>query len=244
MKSKRRILIVNANTSDAISALIRETAEDEAKGEASIEVATAPFGASYISSRATAAIAAHAVLEAAAQALAAPRPPDAIVVGCFGDPGLDALREVSPVPVVGFAEAGFRAASKEPGCYLVVTRGRVWCEMLDELASRLGIRNRITALESIGRSGDDVHDIARFVSERVAATKPDRVVLGGAGLIPIIPKVAKLLSIPVIDPHRAAINQAIACAGARSPMHEADDGKPVEFTGLSTGLIDLLVFRL
>ena len=94
--------------------------------------AAASFGAAYIGSRAGAAIAGHAVLDAYARHAESAGPPDAVVIACFGDPGLEALAEISGRPVVGFAEAGFRAAAALGGRFLVATNGAAWAEMLDD----------------------------------------------------------------------------------------------------------------
>jgi len=49
------------------------------------------------------AIAAHGVLDAFASATADGTRFDAVVVACFGDPGIDALKELTSVPVLSFA---------------------------------------------------------------------------------------------------------------------------------------------
>ena len=57
---------------------------------------------------------------------------DGYVIACFGDPGLEAARELARGPVVGIAEAAMRAATPPgPRSFSVVTtlartRGRAW----------------------------------------------------------------------------------------------------------------------
>src|SRR5690606_40360212 len=46
---------------------------------------------------------------------------DGYVIACFGDPGLDAARELARGPVVGIAEAAFHAASMVARRFSVVT---------------------------------------------------------------------------------------------------------------------------
>jgi len=56
---------------------------------------------------------------------------DGVVVACFGDPGLFAAREVSPVPVVGIAEASMLVACTVAHRFSVVTvlpRVQPWIE--------------------------------------------------------------------------------------------------------------------
>ena len=85
--------------------------------------ATGRFGARYIASRAASAVAAHAALDAYAEHGAGA---DAVLIGCFGDPGLDALREVAPVPVLGLADAAGAEAMRIAPRFGVVTGGAAW----------------------------------------------------------------------------------------------------------------------
>ena len=213
------LLVINPNTSEAITARLQALAEDEARIEAGGDVvvhsATARFGAPYISDRAGAKIAAEAVLDAAQAALARGLRPGAIVIGCFGDPGLRALQQIAPCPVVGFAEAGLLEAAAAPGPFMVATNGEAWCEMLAELAATMGLSDRISSFLSIGDpAARDAVLCRAVITEEAERTTAVRVVLGGAGLIPILADVAAELALPVIDPHRAAIRKAIALARA------------------------------
>src|SRR4029077_2185294 len=76
-----------------------------------VESITARFGAAYIASEASYVVAAHAALDAGREHCDAHGRPDAIIVGCFGDPGVFALREALALPVIGLAEAGVRAGA-------------------------------------------------------------------------------------------------------------------------------------
>jgi hypothetical protein len=106
----RRLLVINPNTSSAVSRLLQQHAKQAAGDGVSVQTITARLGASYIADEASYAVAAHATLDAWAAALAAGVVPDAVLIGCFGDPGLLALRESSPVPVTGLAEGAFVVA--------------------------------------------------------------------------------------------------------------------------------------
>ncbi len=85
------LLLINPNTSDSVSELIRAEAERSASAGTEIEVLTAPFGVAYIETRFEALIGAYAAAELAAEHHANF---DAVIVAAFGDPGLDGLREV------------------------------------------------------------------------------------------------------------------------------------------------------
>ena len=71
---------------------------------------------------------------------------DAVVLACFGDPGLAALKEIAKVPVVGMADASILQACAMGNRFSIVTGGERWKSMLEEfvaghrpfLAARLG----------------------------------------------------------------------------------------------------------
>eukprot|EP01036_Dinobryon_divergens_P042900 gene42900-57048_t len=88
------LLVINPNTSASVSALLQRHVQAAAGLHVAVRTATARFGAPYIACEASYAVAAHAALDAWANELAQPQPqPGAVLIGCFGDPGLMALRE-------------------------------------------------------------------------------------------------------------------------------------------------------
>jgi Asp/Glu/hydantoin racemase len=230
-----RLLVINPNTSQRVSRSIDSLVREEAGAEIEVQTVTAAFGFRYIASRTALAIAAHAALDAAAEVLTAGPVPDAIVLGCFGDPGLDALAEMTGIPVVGFAEAGFFAATADEGKIVVATRGQVWCNMLEDLAEGLGLAEQVAGVYSIEGAGEDPRAIAAFLEQRARETGASRIVLGGAGLIPLLPQVIAASSVPVIDPHRAAVRKAVAIA-TRGRRPASDGDARGETTGLSPAL--------
>ena len=86
-----RLLLINPNTTESITALVADRARELVGGEAEIRAVTGRFGARYVASRGAYAIAGHAALEALAEHHEGC---DAVLLACFGDPGLMALKEV------------------------------------------------------------------------------------------------------------------------------------------------------
>lgn len=227
-----RLLVINPNTSLGVSQTIDTLVREEAAGAADIKTVTAAFGFSYISTRVAVSIAAHAVLDAAAQAISEDGVPNAILLACFGDPGREALVEMTGLPVIGFAEAGLLAAASQPGTSLVATNGAVWCEMLAELVLKLGIGDKVAAVRSIETVADDPAAVVEFLQNEAFALGAERIVLGGAGLIPTLPKIIATSRVPVLDPHREAIRKALRlAAGPRAAVAATTD--TAETFGLS-----------
>ena len=63
---------------------------------------------------------------------------DAVVIACFGDPGLDAARELTTAPVLGIAESAFHAASFVATGFSVVTTMTRTCVIAERLVQRYG----------------------------------------------------------------------------------------------------------
>jgi Asp/Glu/hydantoin racemase len=239
METRRRLLIINPNTSTAITETIEARVRTQLENRFTLQTATAAFGFRYIASRAGIAVAGHAVLDAVAKALVGGERPDAILLACFGDPGFDALSEVCDMPVVGFAEAGLHAAAALPGDFLAATRGGVWREVIQELAQKLGIADRLAGVETIDHLPDDPPQIAAFLAARAQAAGASRVLMGGAGLIPSLDAIAAASRVPVLDAHHAAIHEVARCAelGERPGRSRP---AAVEVGGVSSPLAQLL----
>src|SRR5258705_11466616 len=135
-----RILLINPNTSATITDILAARMREIAGPGVTILPVTGRFGAPYIASRAAAAIAGHAALDALAEHVA---DCDVVYLACFGDPGLAALKEVSPVPVVGMAEASVEAACRRGCRFAIVTGGGRRGPVANRLGSRVGRAERL-----------------------------------------------------------------------------------------------------
>lgn len=204
-----QLLILNPNTSAAVSERLqgRATARLQALGLAGrhgLRTATATLGPSYIASETGYAIAAHGALDTWARDAAAGGAADALLVGCFGDPGVPALREASGLPVIGLAEAAMRQAARH-GRFAIVTGGRAWVPMLERLARALALDGALAAVHAVAPSGAalaaDPQGALDLLGRacREAARGADAVILGGAGLAGYAEALAPQLDRPLID---------------------------------------------
>jgi allantoin racemase len=216
----RNILIINPNTTTKVTALLQQHGQAIAGVDTRLRVVTARFGAPYISCEASYAIAGHATLDAWAQALASDEaPPDAILIGCFGDPGLFALREASSVPVTGLAEAALTEAARQ-GRFAIVTGGERWKPMLQRLAHSLGFADTLGGILTVAPTGaqlaqDPVAAHALLATACQQAAKEfnaKAIVLGGAGLAGLAAHIQPLVNVPVIDSVSAGVRHALLLA--------------------------------
>jgi allantoin racemase len=211
------LLLINPNTSDSISALLRTHAQHAAGPNVKIAIRTARFGAPYISCEATYAVAGHATLDAWASAIASDQERfDSILIGCFGDPGLLALRQVSQLPVTGLAEAAFAAAA-EKGRFAIVTGGERWKAMLYRLAHNLGFADHLAGVHTVTATGAELAAnplAAQALLAQACIVAAQRfgarsVILGGAGLAGMAATIQPMVAVPVIDSVLAGVTHAL-----------------------------------
>lgn len=207
-----RLLIINPNTSAAMTAGIAAAAKAVASPGTEILAVHPSFGPRSIEGHFEEAIAAAGVAEQVQQAKAH----DAVVIACFGDPGLDAAREATKAPVLGVAEAAFHAASMLATGFSVVTTMTRTCIIAERLVQRYGFEHQcrgvhgtdipVLDLESCGPA-----TVARIEAAAREALQRDRsgaIVLGCAGMAALCQTLQQRLGVPVVDGVSAAVKFA------------------------------------
>jgi len=235
-----RILLINPNTTSTITDLIWQRVR-RMVGETDVVLpVTARFGAAYISTRAAVAIAAHAGLDLLATHV---HRCDAVYLACFGDPGLAALQEVSPVPVIGMLTSSCLAACERGKRFGIVTGGTNWKPMLTEMVAALGLSDRFAGVQTVVPTGDliarDPEAALAGLADACELSRTqdgaDVVILGGAALAGLAARLQPRLSIPVICSVETGMQAVIASArGKRSRARR--EREPIATTGLSPEL--------
>ncbi|WP_433876629.1 aspartate/glutamate racemase family protein [Sinomonas atrocyanea] len=221
-----RLLVINPNISEDVTALIRSEAERSAAATTELVVRTAGHGVEYIETRLESLIAAGAVAELIAEHAGQV---DGIVVAAFGDPGMPALKELAEVPVLGITEAALCAAALQGHRFSIIAisdRITAWyrdCVERFGFGSRLAsIRSITEALRGIGSVQEDFRptlvELARLA---VAEDGADVVILAGAPLAGLAREVADEIPVPVVDGIGAGIRLAEAVVGLASGPHRA-----------------------
>lgn len=243
-----KLLLVNTNTTEAITELLLAQGRKVAAPTTRLTAVTGRFGGRYVASRATYAIAGHAALDAYARHGA---DADAVVLACFGDPGLEALREVASQPVVGMAEASCVAAAQTAGRFAIVTGGERWGPMLREFVASIGLADRLAVVHTLAPTGGDIardpEGALRMLADACRQCIRDHgassVILGGAGLAGLAERIADRVDAPVIDSLTASIRLAEARAAAALEANGHAQRRtltPTETIGLGDELAALL----
>lgn len=208
-----KLLLINPNISDSVSALIRAEAQRTASPDTRIEVLTAPFGVAYIETRFEAMIGAYATAQLAAEHHANH---DAVVVAAFGDPGVPALREVLPCPVIGLTEAAVASACLLGQRFAIVAisqRIRAWYR---ETVQAYGLEGRLASIRGLDEPLADIGNVQGQQEDRLMALAErcvnedgaDVIVLAGAPLAGMARALQGRLPVPVVDGVSSAVRHA------------------------------------
>ena len=215
-----KILLLNPNTTAAVTDLLCAAGTKVASPGTELVVATAARGVPYIATRAEAQIGGAIALEMLA---AAGSGVDAAIIAAFGDPGLFGARELFDIPVVGLAEAAMLTACMLGRRFSIVTFARAlapWyqeCVAMHGLESRCaGIRTLDGTFQSIANVQAEKEDMLVTLANRaVEQDDADVVILSGAPLAGMADKVSHRIPVPVIDPIAAAVRQAETLAALK-----------------------------
>jgi allantoin racemase len=211
-----RLLLVNPNTSMAMTEGLGAAARTVAAPGTQIAARQPSFGPASIEGQFDEAFGAAGVAEQVR--LAAGEGFDAVVIACFGDPGLDAARELTRAPVLGIAEAAFHAASFVATGFSVVTTLTRTCVIAERLVLRYGYERScrgihgtdIPVLELEHCGEDTVARIEAAARTALARDRSEAIVLGCGGMAALCRTLQTRLGVPVIDGVAAAVKFAEA----------------------------------
>lgn len=142
---------------------------------------------------------------AAAQARPVEERPDAYVVACFGDPGLDEARALVDVPVLGIAQAAMHAAALAAGSFSVVTSMSSTVPRGWELAKThtpnacLGVYACDIPVVRIDSDPTTIEPIGDLCADALIRDGSAAIVLGCAAMARFAVPLRQRLGVPVVD---------------------------------------------
>jgi len=210
-----RILVLNPNTSEGITARLMAAATEAAAPGTELVPLTASRGVPYIATRAEAQIGGAIALEMLAEHHGQF---DAAIIAAFGDPGLMGARELFDLPVVGMAEAAMLSACMLGRRFAIVTFARALGPWYEECVDMHGLRSRLAGIRMLDGSFASVSDVqeekeavlVELANRAVAEDEADVVILAGAPLAGLAARVRDRIPVPVVDPMAADDKQAEA----------------------------------
>lgn len=238
-----RLLLVNANTTEAITLACVGAARAAAAKDTEIEPATARFGPAVIANRAENAVAAHAVLDLLAER--ADRC-EAVLLAVSFDTGLAAARDLLAIPVLGMTQAACLVACAYGNRFGLVSFSSA--AMYRELIAGYGLASRLAGIALIdcapteaASAPEAVADKVADATERLAREGAESVVLAGAAFSAVAPRATERSPLPLIDGIVAGVKLAealVALRAQRSPG--TPTAVPRQSKGLSPALASLL----
>lgn len=217
-----RILLINPNSTESMTEKAAKAASLVARPDTEIVPVTSKNGPPSIEGFLDVAMCQSELVKEALNH----KDVDAVIVGCFDDTGLDALRCVFDVPVIGIGEAAYHAASLVSHRFSVVTTlSRSVAGISDNLnnyglAARCA-KVRATDIPVLKLEENDPESINLIRAEIAAALNEDKaeaIVLGCAGMADLMAQLSKEFNIPVIDGVACAVGfaEGLVSAGIKT----------------------------
>lgn len=142
----------------------------------------------------------------------------AVILGCYGDPGIEALRESLEIPVVGPGETSLYTAAMLGHEISILTVLKNIVHPLKLLALKAGLQERLASVRVIGRPvlsvGADIEGTKRALLKvgRAAIEEDgaDTLVLGcmSEAFLGLSAVLQKELTVPVVDPVGTSVKMA------------------------------------
>jgi allantoin racemase len=229
------ITVINPNTAGAITDTIVAAARAVALSGVEISGTNPTVGVASVESHSEEAWATMGILAEIERAEAPDREPDqnqqqrrsdpkpdAFVIACFGDTGIDAAREAATVPVVGMTEAALFVAATVAHRFTIVTMPTRTIAQSERVVRSLGLGHRCTVRAVDVPVSDLVagsaHLLPIFAAEARQAMSSDgaeAIILGCAGLADLVEPLGAELGIPVIEGVAAAVSFAAGLVAQR-----------------------------
>ena len=240
-----RILVVNGNTTQAITDRIGAAARAAAPSGVTVEALTVPYGLPLIVSRADWLVAGPAILASLSERRGSY---DAAVIAVFGDPALEAAKELLGVPVLGISEAAFHAAAMLGRRFGIVSFTAALKPMFEDCLDHHGLRARCggfrmgppDASYPDGFGARERATLLALVRASIEQDGAEAVILAGGPLAGLAPVLQSEVGVPLVDGTAAAVRLAAALAGmapaqrprrARAPLTGYDPAVTALYAG-------------
>ena len=204
------IALINPNTTHSMTERMRDAAMPLLSDGVKLTALTASYGAPSIEGYYDEVFAIPPMIE-----MLAPMADqiDGVVVGCFDDTGVAALRSLLNVPVVGICQASMQAAAVLSNKFSIITTLPVSVPALENLVRRYGFGDMccrvraadIPVLDLESNSEEAILSIKKELERALAEDGAEAIILGCAGMVDLSRTLTSQYHMPVIDGVGAAI---------------------------------------
>jgi allantoin racemase len=207
--TKIRLIVLNCNVSESISAVIDAAAKSAAANETEVITLTPSWGVASAEGYLDSQLAAVGMLDAIRHYDASY---DAVVLAGFGEAGLQAFREYLDTPVVDITDAAAHLALLVAPRYGVLTSlSRTIVQIQDSLRNAgifehcMGIRAIELPVLELGSAAPMLPGPLIWQARRLVEEGAEALILGCAGLAGMDRALSEELGVPVIDPVAAGV---------------------------------------
>jgi allantoin racemase len=209
-----KILVINPNTTTSMTDKIAKAARAVARPDTEIVAASSQDGPASIQGFLDVATCVPGLLNEVVQH----KEVDAIVIACFDDTGLDAVRSLVSVPVLGIGEAAYHAASMIANKFSVITTLSRSVPGLENNLLRYGLAQKCACVRATEipvlklEEGDPatLDKIRLEIHASINEDKAEAIVLGCAGMADLMAQLSEEFGLPVIEGVSAGITFAEA----------------------------------
>lgn len=144
----------------------------------------------------------------------------AIILGCFGDPGLAAFREVLSIPIVGPFEASIHVACTLGHRFGIITTLHSGVPSVRKLVRSAGLDSRLASIVAcevpVAALEGGSYDSVIGAGHAILADGADTIILGcmSMAFLGIAPRLRAELGVPIVDPARTALKAAELLLGS------------------------------
>ena len=209
-----KILVINPNTTTSMTDKIAKAARAVARPDTEIVAPSSQDGPASIQGFLDVATCVPGLLNEVVQH----KEIDAIVIACFDDTGLDAVRSLVSVPVLGIGEAAYHAASMIANKFSVITTLSRSVPGLENNLLRYGLAQKCACVRATEipvlklEEGDPatLDKIRLEIHASINEDKAEAIVLGCAGMADLMAQFSEEFGLPVIEGVSAGVTFAEA----------------------------------
>ncbi|MGH7309179.1 MAG: aspartate/glutamate racemase family protein [Candidatus Rokuibacteriota bacterium] len=215
-----KILVINPNSSETVTAAIMESARRAAAAGTTLIGVTTKGGTRNIDSAFGDYLSGAAMIRTGLEAVAL-HSPDAVVLAGFGRVGIDALKEALTVPVVSISEASMALACLLGHRFTTLTMLQQFIPYQQDLVRLFGFEAKCASVRAININVEECvthrdRTLAELTEQIRAAVREDRaevVILACAGLCGYERELSQRAGVPVLDPVAVGVKVAESLVG-------------------------------
>ncbi|MDD9922283.1 MAG: aspartate/glutamate racemase family protein [Boseongicola sp.] len=208
----KSLIVINPNSSQIVTDGIDAAVEPLRKFGTPIRCLTLAEGPLGIESQKQADLTIAPMLELAASQNDAA----GFVIACFSDPGVHALRDQTPLPVIGIQEASVVTALTLGQKFGVIAIQPPSIRRHLRAFGAMGVLDRLAGDRSLGLGVADLADPAKSLDAMIQTGKDlrdidgaDVLIMGCAGMAHYRDQLQKATGLPVVEPTQAAASIAL-----------------------------------